>query len=54
MTVRWPHGGEADWHLQADSQGALDALRAAVDEIVALPCAAGTAATLQAPAWWRR
>ena len=55
LTVRWPRDGEADWHLQADSQEALDGLRAAVGEIVALPAPPprpkprGTRRR-----WWRR
>jgi hypothetical protein len=32
-TVRWGRAGEAQWHLEADSEDALDALRQAVDRV---------------------
>lgn len=32
-TVRWAREGEAHWHLEADSQEALDALRAIIDRV---------------------
>jgi hypothetical protein len=36
-TVRWEPGGEAEWHLEADSPEALDALRGVVEGLVELP-----------------
>lgn len=32
-TVRWASGGDATWHLEADSQPAMDALRTTVDRV---------------------
>jgi hypothetical protein len=32
-TVRWSPGEDAEWHLEADSQAALDALRERVDRV---------------------
>lgn len=36
-TVRWAPGEDAEWHLEADSQAALDALRATVDRVAGVP-----------------
>lgn len=55
VTVRWTHGDAADWHLQADSQEALDGLRAAVDEIITLPPPPPPARPRRRQKrWWRR
>jgi hypothetical protein len=37
VTVRWEPEGEADWHVEADSRPALDALRADLEPLVTLP-----------------
>jgi hypothetical protein len=36
-TVRWGAEGDAQWHLEADSPAALDALRALVDRAAGVP-----------------
>lgn len=40
-TVRWSPGGDAQWHLQADSEASLDELRALVDRAGGVPTRRG-------------
>ncbi len=40
-TVRWAPGDQAQWHLEADSQPALDALRETVDRVGGIPTRRG-------------